>query len=72
MIFNGKVNLFLGKNSAPNKDIKSISFFILLLFNDLSPIKFTLISGVVESIPINNLAKVPELPKFKVIFFSAK
>ena len=52
------------KKEAPNLDIKSISFFMLLLFNDLSPLTFISIFGVVVSIPINNLAKVPEFPKF--------
>ena len=37
---------------------------MLILFKEWSPIIFTSIFGVVESIPINNLAKVPELPKF--------
>ena len=32
--FRGKLNLFLGKNSAPNSDIISINFFILLLFKE--------------------------------------
>ena len=33
-IFKGKLNLFLGKNTAPNLDIKIISSFILLLFKE--------------------------------------
>ena len=48
------------KKEAPNFDIKSISFFMFLLFSELSPLTFISIFGVVESIPINNLAKVPE------------
>ena len=32
---------------------------------------FTSISGVVDKIPIKSLAKVPEFPKFKVVFFLA-
>ena len=30
------------------------------------------ISGVVDKIPIKSLAKVPEFPKFKVVFFLQK
>ena len=45
---------------------------MLLLFKDLSPFKFMSISGLVDNNPINNLAKVPELPKFSVEFFLQK
>ena len=49
-----------------------MSFFILLFLREWSPVKFILISGVVESIPIISLASVPELPKFNSIFFFAE
>ena len=48
----------------------SVNFFILRLFNDLSPLILTSIS-VVESIPIKSLAKVPEFPKLRLRFFFA-
>ena len=69
--FKGKKNLFLGKRVAPKFDINEINFFILLLFKELSPFILTAISGVVDKIPVKSLAKVPELPKFKVVFFFA-
>ena len=39
------------------------------LLSDLSPLILTLIPGVVDKIPISNLANVPELPQFKTEFF---
>ena len=48
-----------------------MSFFMLLLFNDLSPLIFISKPGVVERVPIKSLARVPELPKFKKVFFFA-
>ena len=42
---------------------------MFLLFNELSPLIFTSIFGVVDSIPIMSLARVPELPKFNSEFF---
>lgn len=69
IIFKGNVNLFFGIKVAPNLDINSMSFFILLLFKDLSPSIFTSMLGVVESNPISSLANVPEFPKFNFEFF---
>ena len=69
LIRKGKKNLFFGKNSAPNWDIKSINFFILLLFKDLSPKIFKFKFGVDVIIPIINLASVPEFPKFNFELF---
>ena len=69
----GKWYLFFGKNVAPNSDINSINAFILRLFREWSPLTLTLILGVVDSMPIKSLARVPELPKFNsVIFFASK
>ena len=70
-IFKGNVNFFFGKNSAPNLSICSINLFILLLFRDLSPVNLRSMLGLVDKIPISNLANVPELPKFKIVFFFA-
>ena len=67
--FKGKLDLFLGKKEAPYLDINSIKLFMLLLFKDLSPSIFTSMFGVVDKTPIKSLAKVPELPKFKRLFF---
>ena len=69
MILSGKLYLFLGKKVAPNLDIKRISFFILLLFKEWSPVTFNSMFGVVDKTPINSLANVPELPKLSSKFF---
>ena len=42
---------------------------MLLLLKDLSPDKFTCMPGVVDRIPINYLARVPEFPKSSLPFF---
>ena len=61
------------KELIRNSDIKFISFFILLLFKEWSPLILTLMFGVVDSIPISSRAKVPELPKFNsVVAFASK
>ena len=63
--------IFLGKNVAPNLDIKIINFFMFLLLSEWSPKILTSIFGVVDRTPISSLAKVPELPRFNMVFFFA-
>ena len=44
---------------------------MFLLFKEWSPETLIQIFGVVERIPNNSLAKVPEFPKFMLAFFFA-